>query len=186
MPVYFSEAAGWFGSHGNLVIPLVLAMWIAWGDLKTRRIPNYLTLITALAGLTFSFMSHGLHGLADGFAGMGLGICLLTSLIFGVAWGPGIVRLWPPSGPGWGFGAPCPCFVTWRWPAGSWPWRRSGGRGQLWTRLRQGWMILLNWILCRSYGQASAPVIKPKTPGIPYGVAIALGMAVMPGEEYNP
>jgi len=44
--------------------PLILACWMAWGDIRTRRIPNYLTLGAALAGLGFQF---GTHGWAEGW-----------------------------------------------------------------------------------------------------------------------
>ena len=79
MPVAGSvtEAVGWMSSRWNLLIPLALTMWIAWGDIKTRRIPNYLTLGTAVAGLAFNFMAHGLPGLADGILGMLLGFAFL-------------------------------------------------------------------------------------------------------------
>ena len=86
MPVAGSvtEAVGWMSSRGNLLIPLALTVWIAWGDVKTRRIPNYLTLGTAVAGLAYNFMSHGLNGLADGFLGMLLGFaCLILPYLWG-------------------------------------------------------------------------------------------------------
>ena len=71
-------------SRGHLLIPLALTVWIAWGDLRTRRIPNYLTLGTAVAGLGYNFMSHGLSGLADGFLGMLLGFaCLILPYLWG-------------------------------------------------------------------------------------------------------
>src|SRR4030065_1999811 len=64
-------------SRGNLLIPLTLTVWIAWGDLRTRRIPNYLTLGTAVAGLAYNFMSQGLPGLVSGILGMLLGFAFL-------------------------------------------------------------------------------------------------------------
>ena len=61
-------------AHLYLVLPLLLAGWMAWIDIKTYRIPNYLTLGTALAGLAYQLWFHGWAGLADGFLGIGLGI----------------------------------------------------------------------------------------------------------------
>ncbi|MDP2046668.1 MAG: prepilin peptidase [Deltaproteobacteria bacterium] len=86
MPVAgsFAEAVGWMSPRGHLLIPLALTVWIAWGDLRTRRIPNYLTLGTAVAGLAYNFMSHGLSGLADGFLGLLLGFaCLILPYLWG-------------------------------------------------------------------------------------------------------
>jgi prepilin peptidase CpaA len=179
VPVCFSDAAGWFGSHGNLVIPLVITVWIAWGDLKTRRIPNYLTLATALGGLAFSFMSHGLQGLGDSFSGMAVGFCLLVLPYLWGGMGAGDVKALAALGAWLGFWGTLFLFCYMALAGGVMALAALWWSGQLWTRLRQGWMILLNWILCRSYGKASAPVIKTKTPGIPYGVAIALGMVMM-------
>lgn len=179
MPVFFSDAAGWFGSHGNLIIPLVLAVWIAWGDLKTRRIPNYLTLVTALGGLAFSFMSHGLQGLGDSFSGMALGFCLLLLPYLLGGMGAGDVKALAALGAWLGFWGTLFLFCYMAIAGGILALATLWWNGQLWGRLRQGWMTLLNWILCHSYGKASAPATKPKTPGIPYGVAIVLGMAVM-------
>jgi prepilin peptidase CpaA len=179
VPVSISDAAGWFGSHGNLVIPLVLTVWIAWGDLKTRRIPNYLTLATALGGLAFSFMSHGLQGLGDGFSGMALGFCLLILPYLWGGMGAGDVKALAALGAWLGFWGTLFLFCYMAIAGGIMALAVLWWNGQLWTRLRQGWMILLNWILCRAYGKTSVPVIKTKTPGIPYGVAIVLGMAVM-------
>jgi prepilin peptidase CpaA len=179
VPVFFSDAAGWFGSHGNLVIPLVLTVWIAWGDLKTRRIPNYLTLATALGGLAFSFMSHGLQGLGDSFSGMAVGFCLLVLPYLWGGMGAGDVKALAALGAWLGFWGTLFLFCYMAIAGGILALATLWWSGQLWTRLRQGWMILLNWILCRAYGKASAPAAKPPTPGIPYGVAIVLGMAVM-------
>jgi prepilin peptidase CpaA len=179
VPVFFSDAAGWFGSHGNLVIPLVLAVLIAWGDLKTRRIPNYLTLAIALGGLAFSFMSHGLQGLGDSFSGMALGFCLLILPYLWGGMGAGDVKALAALGAWLGFWGTLFLFYYMAIAGGILALAVLWWSGQLWTRLWHGWATLLNWILCRSYGKVSAPVAKPQTPGIPYGVAIALGMAVM-------
>ena len=73
----WAEAVGWMSSRGNLLIPMALTLWIAWGDVKTRRIPNYLTLGTAVAGLAFNCMAQGLPGLVYGILGMLLGFAFL-------------------------------------------------------------------------------------------------------------
>ncbi len=124
MPVAVSwtEAVGWMSSRGTLLIPLALTVWIAWGDLRTRRIPNYLTLGTAVAGLAFNFMSHGLNGLADGFLGMLLGFaCLILPYLWG-GMGAGDVKALAALGAWLGPLQPYFCFATWGSPAGSWPW----------------------------------------------------------------
>jgi prepilin peptidase CpaA len=54
-------------------------------------------------------------------------------------------------------------------------------KGLLWHKVRQGWALLLNLILCRSHGAPSPQAPAQLTEGIPYGVAMALGMMVLVG-----
>jgi prepilin peptidase CpaA len=56
-------------------------------DLKSRRIPNWLTASTALAGLAYHVLLFGLQGLGFSFGGIFLGIALL--LIFYILGGMG-------------------------------------------------------------------------------------------------
>ena len=67
----------WVKAHPDLILPLLLSLGMAGCDLKTRRIPNYLTLGGVLGGLGFQLGYHGLPGLLDGLAGLGLGFFLL-------------------------------------------------------------------------------------------------------------
>jgi prepilin peptidase CpaA len=67
----------WLKAHPDLILPLRFSLGIARWDLKTRRIPNVLTLGDALAGLGFQWGYRGLPGLWDGLAGAGLGFTLL-------------------------------------------------------------------------------------------------------------
>ncbi len=183
MPVAGSLASafGWMSSQGNLLLPLVLTLWIAWGDLRSRRIPNYLTLGTALAGLVFNCWSQGLPGLAHGVLGMVLGF---TFLILPYLWG----------GLGAGDVKALAALGAWLGPKltillfcymglaggvialGYLVWHRC-----LWTKIKDGLNALLNMILCHA---DNSPRPRPKvqlTEGIPYGVAIALGMIVLVG-----
>ena len=77
MQLVWSETQAWLGSHARLLLPFLIAVWISWGDLRTRKIPNYLTFGAALAGLAFNFIFAGWGGLADGVLGLFLGFGLL-------------------------------------------------------------------------------------------------------------
>ncbi len=51
-------------------------------------------------------------------------------------------------------------------------------KGILWSYLRKGWVLLQNLIFCRGQ-KIIVETLTPgpnQTPGLPYGVAIALGM----------
>jgi prepilin peptidase CpaA len=52
-------------------------------------------------------------------------------------------------------------------------------RGLLGQKIRQGWIWLVNFILCRHDRLAIPPPTNRQIKGIPYGVAIALGMATL-------
>jgi prepilin peptidase CpaA len=58
-------------------------------DLRSRRIPNWLTLPFLVAGLVTGGVLHGLAGLVRGAAGAGLAVLLLGAFCFlrGMGWG---------------------------------------------------------------------------------------------------
>lgn len=180
------KAVNWLGAHANFLIPLVLSVWMAWGDVKTRRIPNYLTLGTALAGLGFQAGLHGWSGLGSGLLGMALGFAFLIAFYVMGGMGAGDVKALAALGAWLGpaktlelfiymalFGGLLSIVVLWR-------------RRQLWSNLRQGLSSLKNWflsyILLRPYKSLrKQPAAKsaPLAAGIPYALAMAAGMAVL-------
>ena len=183
MPVAGSlaEAVGWMSLRGHLLIPLALTGWIAWGDLRTRQIPNYLTLGTAVAGLAYNFMSQGLPGLVSGMLGMLLGFAFLILPYLWGGMGAGDVKALAALGAWLG-----PQLIVWLFcymgiaggviAVGYLVWQ-----GVLWEKTKQGWTFLLNLMLCRPDGPPPPPSAGQLTTGIPYGVAIAVGMIVLVG-----
>ena len=176
-----ADAVGWMSSRGHLLIPLALTVWIAWGDLRTRRIPNYLTLGTAVAGLAFNFMSHGLPGWRTAFWGCAWDSPASSCLTSGAAWGPETSRPWPPWGPGWGPKLTLLLFCYMGIAGGVIAVGYLVWQGSLWEKIKQGWTFLLNLMLCRPDGPPRPPSPADLTEGIPYGVAIAVGMLVLVG-----
>jgi prepilin peptidase CpaA len=175
------EAVGWMGPRGTLLIPLALTLWIAWGDLKTRRIPNYLTLGTALAGLAFNFMSQGLPGLLDGFLGMLLGFAFLILPYIWGGMGAGDVKALAALGAWLGPQLTVYLFCYMGIAGGVIAVGYLVCQGLLWQKIKQGWSFLLNLILCRPAGASRPPSPSHFTEGVPYGVAIAVGMMVLVG-----
>jgi prepilin peptidase CpaA len=183
MPVAGSvtEAIGWMSLRGNLLIPLVLTLWIAWGDIKTRRIPNYLTLGTAVAGLAFNFMNHGLNGLADGVLGMLLGFaCLILPYLWG-GMGAGDVKAMAALGTWLGPKLTIFLFCYMGIAGGVIALGYLAWQGILWQKTKDGWVFLLNLFLSRPDGPPRPTSPAELTAGIPYGVAIAVGMLVLVG-----
>jgi prepilin peptidase CpaA len=169
----------WLKAHPDLTLPLLLSLGIAICDLRTRRIPNYLTLTGVLGGLGFQLGYHGLSGFLDGVAGSGLGFILLL--------GPYLLG---------GLGA---CDVKASAALGAWLglWRAaalfvymgvSGGvimlvvllwQGRLRAGIKEIGNFLLNWLLCRPFDSKPPPPASFTQTTFPYGAALALGMAVL-------
>jgi prepilin peptidase CpaA len=176
-----AEAVAWMSPRGHLLIPLALTVWMAWGDLRNRRIPNYLTLGTALAGLAYNFMSHGFSGLADGFLGMLLGFaCLILPYLWG-GMGAGDVKALAALGAWLGSKLTLFLFCYMGIAGGVIAVGYLAWQGSLWEKTKQGWTFLLNLLLCRPDGPPQPPAQADLTEGIPYGVAIAVGMLVLVG-----
>ncbi len=183
MPVAASlaNAVGWMNSQGNLLLPLVLTLWIAWGDLKSRRIPNYLTLGTAVAGLAYNCMSQGLPGLVHGILGMLLGF---TFLILPYLWGgmgAGDVKTLAALGAWLGPKLTILLFCYMGIAGGVIALGYLVWHGCLWEKIKGGWNALFNLILCRPDGSSRPRSPGKLTEGIPYGVAIAVGMIILVG-----
>jgi len=183
MPVAGSlaNAVGWMSSQENLLIPLVLTLWIAWGDLRTRRIPNYLTLGTALLGLAYNYMAHGLPGLTDGILGMSLGFAFLILPYLWGGMGAGDVKALAALGAWLGPRLTVVLFYYMAIAGGIIALGYLAWKGRLWGKVKEWWTALLNLILCRPDGSPRPQPPGQFTEGIPYGVAIAVGMIVLVG-----
>ncbi|MFZ5448289.1 MAG: A24 family peptidase [Thermodesulfobacteriota bacterium] len=169
----------WLQTHLDLVLPLLLSLGIAGWDLKSRKIPNYLTFGGALAGLVFQWGFRGMPGILDGLAGLGLGffLLLLPYLVGGM--GAGDVKASAALGAWLGLQRAF-YFLVYMGVSGGliilvvWLWQR-----RLLAGLRQEWHFLLNWVLCRPDSSKPPPPMSLKGNSIPYGVAMAFGMILL-------
>jgi prepilin peptidase CpaA len=175
------NSVSWTNFHLNLGIPLLLAWWMAWNDIRTNRIPNYLTLGCALAGLIYQLGFHGLSGLGHGLLGMVLGFGLLILFYWMGGMGAGDVKALAALGTWLG---PRQTLLLFIYMA------LSGllvilvflwWKGLLWQKIRRLWQVLVSWILLRSHPSMSSSSASPpaKTESIPYGASLALGMLIL-------
>jgi prepilin peptidase CpaA len=169
----------WLAAHFDLIFPLLLSLGIAGWDLKSRRIPNYLTLGGALAGLGFQLGFHGFPGLLDGLAGLGLGFVLLLIPYLLGGMGAGDVKACAALGAWLGLYRAFVLFVYMGISGGLiilavWLWQ-----GNLLAGLKFGWHFLFNWMLCRPFDAKPPPPTNLKRISIPYGAAMALGMVLL-------
>ncbi len=171
----------WRQNPWELLPPLFLVLIMAGYDLKSRRIPNYLTFGGALAGLLWQVFFHGWSGLGQGTLGLltGFGLLLLPYLLGGM--GAGDVKALAALGAWLG---PRQCFAVFCYMG------LAGGvislgvllwRGLLKRYLHRGWLLLQRLVLLQGqagWWQELAPG-EETTAGVPYGVAIASGMLVL-------
>lgn len=164
----------------KLILPFLLALLMAWRDIKTHLIPNYLTYGCALAGLGYQFWAHGLTGLAEGFLGMALGLALLIFFYLKGGMGAGDVKALAAMGAWLGPKQTLFLFIYMGISGGLLAVIFLWWRGLLWGKIRQGWGFLLNLVLLRHHppvpGSAAS---QPAKDEMPYAAALAMGMAIL-------
>ncbi|MGA7561614.1 MAG: A24 family peptidase [Desulfobaccales bacterium] len=166
----------------QLILPLLFALAMGWNDARTRRIPNYLTLSCALAGLGFQLGFHGLHGLTDGLLGMALGFGLLILFYLKGGMGAGDVKALAALGTWLGVWGTIYLFVYMAFAGAVLVTLVLWWQGVLWSRIKRGLGFLAERVLLRPLPGASdapAPAAPEKSEGVPYAVAIAIGMAII-------
>ncbi len=173
------ETQAWLFSHASLILPFLIALWISWGDLRTRRIPNYLTCGTALTGIAYNFAVSGLGGLETAVLGLLLGIGLLTLPYLLGGMGAGDVKALGALGAWLGPTGTLYLFCYMAVAGGLMSLAVMVWKGLLWQKIRQAWAYLINLVLCPGRNKDAAPAPMPAIKGIPYGVAIALGMGML-------
>jgi prepilin peptidase CpaA len=176
---WFYDFGSWLQAHYDLVFPFLLSLGMARWDLKFRRIPNYLTFGGALAGLGFQLGFHGLPGLLDGLTGLGLGFVLLLVPYLLGGMGAGDVKAGAALGAWLGLQRSFVLLVYTGICGGLiilvvWLWQRRFLAG-----LGQEWHFFLNWFLCSAYESRPPAAVSLKSNSIPYGAAMALGMALL-------
>ncbi len=174
-----TRAVSWLIVHVDPILPLVLVLWMAWGDLRHRRIPNYLTFGAALAGLGYQLGNHGWDGLYQGLLGMALGLGLLILFYAKGGMGAGDVKALAALGAWLGPGRTLTLFVYMGLCGGVLILAYLAWQGRLYRTIRQSFSVLMNWLLSRPAGPSPPSVPPDKSQGIPYAVALAAGMVLL-------
>lgn len=165
----------------GMLSPLILSVIMAAWDVHSRRIPNFLTFGGALAGILFQTVVLGWVGLGQALAGLALGLVLLLLPYALGGMGAGDVKALAALGAWLGPKGIFSVFCFMGLIGGIMSLGILLWRGRLWQFCRQGWHRLVNFLLLRGQKKILLETMMPgeeKTPGIPYGVAIAMGMVV--------
>ena len=175
----YGHIISWLEPRSVLLFPLLCALLMAGIDVKSRRIPNYLTLTTALSGLAFRGVFYGISGLIDGFLGLLLGFALLFLPYYLKGMGAGDVKALAALGAWLGPKSTFFLFIYMGLAGGILALAFLWWRGLLWQKLRQAKVYVVNCILSQQF-EASPQATSGQSSegqGIPYGVAIATGNA---------
>ncbi len=78
---------------GGWIPAIVLALIAGWTDWRTRRIPNWLTVSGAIAGIAVNSLLHGWTGAKSALLGMLLGLGLLLPFVLIRSLGAGDMKL---------------------------------------------------------------------------------------------
>ncbi|MFI5331148.1 MAG: prepilin peptidase [Desulfobaccales bacterium] len=175
---WWSAGVARLGSHWELFLPLLLSLWMAGLDLASRRIPNYLTLATALAGWGFQMGWRGWPGLLDGLGGAVLGFGLLLWPYLKGGMGAGDVKALAALGAWLGLARTLFLFIYMGLSGGLLILALLAWQGSLRVHLKRGAVQLVNWVLCQSRPEIPARG-EPGRLEIPYGAALALGMVIL-------
>ena len=154
-----------------LLVPVLLVA--SWTDMRSRRIPNWLTIGGMIAGLVVRAWA-GPGPLIGGALGVGLGLLLSAPFFAMGALGGGDAKLLMAVGAFMG-----PADLAWATlviavVGGLVALAEAGRRGVLLPTLASCWSLLRSWVTLGRRGR------EPMTVGgerlaVPYGVAIAAG-----------
>src|SRR5947207_13865512 len=84
--------------RGIEIVLIMLVSAAAWTDLRTRKIPNWITATGALLGFALQVWYGGLHGAAASLEGAVLGLGIFIALFITGGMGAGDVKLFSAVG----------------------------------------------------------------------------------------
>lgn len=159
---------------GSIEIALVaLVTAAAWCDLRTRRIPNWITVPGAALGFALQALYGGVHGALVSLAGAGLGLGIFIALYVAGGMGAGDVKLFGAVGAFAGPQALILVFVFTGLLGGIAAAALAASRRRLRQTLEQTGELLLD--LGRLRWQQLRGAAAPDSLRLPYGAVIAGG-----------
>ncbi|MBI4471540.1 MAG: prepilin peptidase [Acidobacteria bacterium] len=166
----------------NVAIQLVLIAVVlaaAWSDLKTRRIPNWITVPGAVLGVLLQSVYGGVNGAISSLTGAAVGFAVFMVLYITGGMGAGDVKLFAAVGALVGLESLLLVFVFTGLLGGIAAVVLSAYRGRLRQTLRRTGALLIDlgrfrWQEVRNAGVSAGP----NALRLPYGAVIAGGTLV--------
>ncbi len=153
---------------------IILVLAAAGSDLRTRRIPNWITVPGAALGFVLQAYSGGFRGALESLAGSGLGLAIFIALYVAGGMGAGDVKLFSAVGALTGPEALILVFVLTGLLGGIAAAALAASRGRLRTTLERtaGLLLDLGRLRWQEVREASG---APDALRLPYGAVIAGG-----------
>src|SRR5260370_38785861 len=81
--------------HNRIILALLCAILVigVYGDIRSHRISNTLSLLGLMAGLGLQYLGNGLHGVTSGLLGAGVGLACFAPFYLLRSMGAGDVKL---------------------------------------------------------------------------------------------
>ncbi len=158
-----------------LVGAVLLAAIAGWKDLRSRRIPNWLTVSGFVLGVALRSFFQGWHGLKDSLLGTLLGLGLLLPFVLLRSLGAGDWKLAGALGAFAGPGLLMDLLIGSVFVAGLMAVGLIIYKGRVRQTIRNIGHILVSLVTFRLPG-ASVSLDNPNALKVPYGVALALTM----------
>lgn len=157
----------------NVTLLLMLAVVIAYYDVRFRRIPNLLVLATLITGLLINTKLGGWEGALTSLKGGALAFGLMLILHIFSALGAGDVKLFASIGTVVGVGHVPTAYVVVVITGGVVALFTAAFAGTLRETFRRVALILIN--LLSGWQPPRFPTPNDKRQTVPYGIAITLG-----------
>lgn len=152
---------------------VLLALIAGWTDLRSRRIPNWLTVTGAAAGLAANFASGRWGGLKESLLGIALGLGLLLPFVLVRSLGAGDWKLAGALGAFTGPATLMDLLLVSVFVAGAMALALVIYKGRVRETFRNIGHILVSLVTFRLPG-ARVSLDNPESLKVPYGVALAL------------
>jgi prepilin peptidase CpaA len=161
---------------------VLLAVIAGWTDLRSRRIPNWLTVPGLLVGVGLNSLFSGWSGLKTSLLGAGLGLALLLPFVLVRSLGAGDWKLAGALGAFTGWRLLLSLLILSIFVAGIMAVALMIYKGRVRQTMRNIGHILISLVTFRLPG-AHVSLDNPNSLKIPYGVALALTV-VLYGAAY--